>query len=139
MNSYTRRHMTLGLRYSSGIGELPPGDMFVSVVSKSAWHDVGKRIASMLIWVNRTCSERGEVKLLSRDPRDEPLVEFNLLSDRRDLERLMDGFKRMGQAYAHPEVQKITTNPFPAAYSDRVRALGVVCTKNKIITGIAGR
>ena len=138
-NQHTRRHMTLGLRYSSGIGDLPPGDMFVSVVSKSAWHDVGKRIASMLIWVNRTCSERGEVKLVSRDARDEPLVEFNLLSDRRDLERLMDGFKRMGQAYAHPEVQKITTNPFPAAYSDRVRALGVVCTKNKIITGVAAR
>jgi 5-(hydroxymethyl)furfural/furfural oxidase len=138
-NEFTRRHMTLGLRYSSGIGDLPPGDMFVSVVSKSAWHDVGKRIASMLIWVNRTCSERGEVKLVSRDSRDEPLVEFNLLSDRRDLERLMDGFKRMGQAYAHPELQKVTTNPFPAAYSDRVRGLGVVCTKNKIITGIAGR
>lgn len=138
-NDFTRRHMTLGLRYSSGIGDLPPGDMFVSVVSKSAWHDVGKRIASMLIWVNRTCSERGEVKLVSRDSREEPLVEFNLLSDRRDLERLMDGFKRMGQAYAHPELQKVTTNPFPAAYSDRVRGLGVVCTKNKIITGIAGR
>ena len=139
MNNHTRRHMTLGLRYTSGIGGLPPGDMFVAVVSKSAWHDVGKRIASMLIWVNRTCSERGEVKLVSRDWREEPLVEFNLLSDRRDLERLMDGFKRMGQAYAHAEMQKLTTNPFPAAYSDRVRALGVVNTKNKIITGIAAR
>ncbi len=139
MNNYTRRHMTLGLRYTSGIGGLPPGDMFVAVVSKSAWHDVGKRIASMLIWVNRTCSERGEVKLVSRDWREEPLVEFNLLSDRRDLDRLMDAFKRMGQAYAHPEMQKLTTNPFPAAYSDRVRALGVVNTKNKIITSVAAR
>ena len=138
MNSFTRRHMTLGLRYSSGIGDVPPGDMYVSVVSKSAWHDVGKRIASMLIWVNRTCSERGEVKLVSRDWRDEPLVEFNLLSDRRDLDRLMDGFKRMGKVYEHPEMKKLTSNPFPAAYSDRVRGLGVVCTKNKIITGIAG-
>src|SRR5690606_9177005 len=117
-------------------GDLPPGDMFVSVVSKSAWHDVGKRIASMLVWGNRTRSERGEVKLVSRDWRDEPLVEFNLLSDRRDLDRLMDGFRRMGQAYARPAMQKLTTNPFPAAYSDRVRALGVVCTKNKILTGI---
>jgi 5-(hydroxymethyl)furfural/furfural oxidase len=35
-------------------------------------------------------------------------------------------------------MQKLTSNPFPAAYSDRVRGLGVVCTKNKIITGIAG-
>ena len=31
-----------------------------------------------------------------RDWRAEPIVEFNLLSDRRDLERLMDGFRRLG-------------------------------------------
>ena len=37
--------------------------MFVAVVTKSAWHAVGERIGSLLVFVNRTCSERGEVKL----------------------------------------------------------------------------
>lgn len=139
MNDFTRRHMTMGLRYSSGLDGISKGDMFVCCVTKSAWHAVGQRIGSMLIFVNRTCSERGEVKLTSRSWREEPLVEFNLLSDRRDLDRLMDGFRRMGKVYDHPEMQAIATNPFPASYSDRVRKLGVVNLKNKVVTGIAAR
>src|SRR5205807_514020 len=37
LNGLTRRHILLALRYSSGIDGIPPGDMFVAVVSKSAW------------------------------------------------------------------------------------------------------
>jgi len=139
MNDFTRRHMTMGLRYSSGLEGIPSGDMFVCCVTKSAWHGVGQRIGSLLIFVNRTCSERGEVKLVSRDWREEPMVEFNLLSDRRDLDRLMDGFRRMARVHAHPAVRAISSNTFPAAYSDRVRRLGVVNPRNTMIMGIAGR
>ena len=139
MNAYTRRHLQVGLRYSSKIDGIPPGDMFAVAVTKSAWHAVGERIASFLIFVNRTCSERGEVKLVSSDWREEPLVEFNLLSDKRDLDRLMDGFRMMGRLYETPTMQAVSTDPFPATYSDRVRALGIVNAKNKLITQVAGR
>ena len=47
LNDLTRRHILLALRYSSGIGEAPPGDMFVASVSKSAWHAVGEQIGSL--------------------------------------------------------------------------------------------
>ena len=47
-------------------------------------------------FVNKTYSETGQVKLASRDFRAEPTVEFNLLSDRRDLDRLMSGFPQDG-------------------------------------------
>jgi 5-(hydroxymethyl)furfural/furfural oxidase len=137
MNEWTRRHLTMGMRWSSGLEGIPPGDMFCVAVTKSSWHAVGERIGSLLIFVNRTCSERGEVKLTSRDWQAEPLVEFNLLSDRRDLQRLMDGFRTMGGYYAHPALAAATDNPFPASYSDRVRKLGVVNTKNKVITKVA--
>ena len=139
MNEFTRRHLQVGLRYSSNIDGIPPGDMFAVSVTKSAWHAVGERIASFLIFVNRTCSERGEVKLTSRDWREEPLVEFNLLSDKRDLDRLMTGFRMMGKMYGSAAMKAVSTDPFPATYSDRVRALGIVNTKNKIITQVAGR
>jgi 5-(hydroxymethyl)furfural/furfural oxidase len=139
MNEFTRRHLLVGLRYSSKIDDIPPGDMFAVTVTKSAWHAVGARIASFLIFVNRTCSERGEVKLVSKDWRAEPLVEFNLLSDRRDLDRLMQGFRMMGHLYDTPAMKGVTANPFPATYSDRVRALGIVNAKNKLITEVAGR
>ena len=138
MNEYTRRHIHVGLRYSSDMEGMHEGDMFVVAISKSAWHAVGERIASFLIAVYHTASQRGEVKLTSRDWRTEPLVEFNLLSDRRDLERLMGAFRKLGKLYMTPAMQSVTSDPFPATYSDRVRKVGVVNTKNKILTRIAG-
>jgi 5-(hydroxymethyl)furfural/furfural oxidase len=138
INEFTRRHIHVGLRYSSGLPGMHEGDMFVVSVTKSAWHAVGQRIASFLTAVYHTASERGEVKLTSKDWRDEPLAEFNLLSDRRDLERLMDAFRRLGKLYATPEMQAVTSDPFPASYSERVRKVGTVNAKNKLLTGIAG-
>lgn len=138
MNEYTRRHIHVGLRYSSGMEGMHEGDMFVVAVSKSTWHAVGERIASFLIAVYHTASERGQVRLASREWREEPLVEFNLLSDRRDLERLMEAFRRLGKLYMTPAMQAVTSDPFPASYTDRVRKIGVVNTKNRILTSIAG-
>ena len=68
MNEHTRRHVQVGLRYSSGLPGVPKGDMFVAVLSKSAWHAVGEQIGSLLTFVNKTYSETGQVKLASRDP-----------------------------------------------------------------------
>jgi len=134
-----RRHMLVGLRFSSGIEGAPAGDMFMSVASKSAWHAVGEQVASMLTWVNKTYSERGQVRLATTDWRDHPEVEFNLLSDRRDLERLMIGFRLAAALVQSPPLASVTTNPFPAAYSDRVRRIGVVNSKNRILTSIIAR
>ena len=111
--------------------------MFVVVLTKSAWHAVGEQIGSLLTFVNKTYSETGQVKLASRDPRAEPIVEFNLLSDRRDLDRLMSGFRKMAGLQMSAPLKAVTDKPFPASYSDRVRKIGVVNTKNKILTAIA--
>jgi 5-(hydroxymethyl)furfural/furfural oxidase len=137
MNAHTRRHIHLGFRYSSGLSGVPKGDMFVAVLSKSAWHAVGAQIGSLLAFVNKTYSETGQVKLASRDQKAEPIVEFNLLSDRRDLERLMSGFRKMAGLQMSAPVSAVTDKPFPASYSDRVRKIGVVTTKNKVLTAIA--
>jgi 5-(hydroxymethyl)furfural/furfural oxidase len=137
MNVHTRRHVQVGLRYSSGLSGVPKGDMFVAVLSKSAWHAVGAQIGSLLTFVNKTYSETGQVRLASRDPKREPIVEFNLLSDRRDLERLMSGFRKMAALQMSPPLKAVTDTPFPASYSDRVRKIGVVNTRNKVLTAIA--
>jgi 5-(hydroxymethyl)furfural/furfural oxidase len=139
MNKHTRRHIHLGLRYSSNLPGVPMGDMFVAVISKSAWHAVGEQIASLLTFINKTYSETGQVKLASRDYRSEPVVEFNLLSDKRDLDRLMSGFKMMAAVQMTDALKKVTDAPFPAAYSDRVRAIGVVNAKNRILTKIVAQ
>ncbi|HEX3114799.1 MAG TPA: GMC oxidoreductase [Bradyrhizobium sp.] len=137
MNAHTRRHVQVGLRYSSGLAGVPKGDMFVAVLSKSAWHAVGAQIASLLTFVNKTYSETGQVKLASRDPRMEPVVEFNLLSDRRDVDRLMSGFRKMAGLQMSQPLRAVTDKPFPASYSDRVRKIGVVNSRNKLLTSIA--
>ena len=134
---HTRRHVQVGLRYSSGLPGVPRGDMFVAVLSKSAWHAVGEQIASLLTFVNKTYSETGQVKLASRDPRAEPIVQFNLLSDRRDLDRLMSGFRKMAALQMSAPLMEVTDKPFPASYSDRVRKIGVVNAKNRVLTAIA--
>jgi len=137
MNDHTRRHIHMGFRYSSGLSGTPKGDMFVAALTKSAWHAVGARIGSLLLFVNKTYSETGQVKLTSRDPFAEPVVEFNLLSDRRDLERLMSGFRKLAGLMMSAPVRTVTDKPFPASYTDKVRKIGVVNTKNKILTAIA--
>jgi 5-(hydroxymethyl)furfural/furfural oxidase len=137
MNEHTRRHIQVGLRYSSGLSDVPKGDMFVAVLSKSAWHAVGEQIGSLLTFVNKTYSETGQIKLASRDPLMEPVVEFNLLSDRRDVDRLMSGFRKMAALQLGAPLSAVTDKPFPASYSDRVRKIGVVNSKNKILTSIA--
>jgi 5-(hydroxymethyl)furfural/furfural oxidase len=137
MNAHTRRHVQVALRYSSGLSGVPAGDMFVVVLSKSAWHAVGAQIGSLLTCVYKTYSETGQVKLASRDPAAEPTVEFNLLSDRRDLDRLMSGFRKTAALQMSAPLSAVTDKPFPASYSDRVRRIGVVNAKNRILTAIA--
>jgi 5-(hydroxymethyl)furfural/furfural oxidase len=137
MNGHTRRHVQVGLRYSSGLSGVPRGDMFVAVLSKSAWHAVGAQIGSLLTFVNKTYSETGQVKLASRDPLMEPIVQFNLLSDRRDLDRLISGFRKMAVLQMSAPLRAVTDKPFPASYSDRVRKIGVVNARNRILTAIA--
>ncbi len=139
LNGMTRRHILLALRYSSGIGDAPEGDMFVASVSKSAWHAVGEQIGSLLAAVYKTFSETGQVKLASPDWRAEPIVEFNLLSDRRDLERLMDAFRRLGAMQISAALSEATSDPFPASYTERVRKIGVVNAKNKRITDVIAK
>ena len=134
VNDYTRRQIYLALRYSSKLDGIPPGDMFTVVTNKTSWHAVGEQIGSFIITVYKTYSETGEVKLASRHWHDEPIVDFNLLSDQRDLERMMDGVRRFGAMHLTPTMQTVTTDPFPASYSDKVRQVGLVSKKNKWIT-----
>jgi 5-(hydroxymethyl)furfural/furfural oxidase len=137
MGHLTRRHFQVALRFSSGLEGAPSGDMYCAALSRSAWHSVGARISSMLLFVNKTYSESGRVKLTSPSWRDEPEVEFNLLSDRRDLERLMRGFKMMAIMQMTAAMRAVSDNPFPSAFSERVRRISQDTAKNRVLLAIA--
>ena len=74
--------------------------------------------------------------LTSADPSAEPDVDFNLLADRRDYERLAQGVHRMASYFSHPGMADFAADPFPSSYSERVRRIGAVNTKNRILTNI---
>ena len=131
----TRRHAQISFRYSSDVEDCGPGDMYVSVTAKSAWHAVGVRLGSFLMWCNKPYS-RGRVLLNGAAPETEPDVDFNLLADRRDYERLARGVHRMAGYFAAPGMEGIAADPFPSSYSERVRRIGAVNTKNRILTNI---
>ncbi len=132
------RHMHLGWRFSSNLHEAPAGDMFAAQITKSAWHDLGKRLGSFLVWVNRTYST-GEVKLATKDWRDEPAVDFGLCSDRRDVDRLADGFRRTAAIMMSDAMRHVAKDPFPTAYTEQVRSIAKVTTRNKAITWLLGK
>jgi len=139
LNDITRRHILVALRYSSGLGGAPAGDMLAVCIDKSAWHPVGEQIGSLLLAVYKTYSENGQVKLAASDWRREPTVEFNLLSDRRDLERLMDAFRRAGRLQMSAALQAVTSDPFPASYTERVKKIGEVNARNRLLTGVLAK
>jgi 5-(hydroxymethyl)furfural/furfural oxidase len=133
-----RRHLHVSLRYSSGLDGCPQGDMFVGTVGKSAWHPVGLRLGSFLLWANKSYS-RGQVRLASADWRAEPRVEFNLLSDRRDVVRLMQGIRKLAGFFEQPSLKAIASDVFPSSYSERVRSVGIVNKKNLALTSVLAR
>jgi 5-(hydroxymethyl)furfural/furfural oxidase len=139
LNDITRRHILVALRYSSGLGGAPAGDMLAVCIDKSAWHPVGEQIGSLLLAVYKTYSENGQVKLAASDWRREPTVEFNLLSDRRDLERLMDAFRRAGRLQMSAALQAVTSDPFPASYTERVKKVGEVNARNRLLTTVLAK
>ena len=136
--SSLRRHIHLGLRYSSGLAEGLTCDMYLVAMSKTGWHPVGEQIGALMSWVNKPYS-RGRVQLGSPSPFDEPEVQFALLADERDYERLRLGFLLIARLYATSAMQGVAHCPFPTSYSERLRDLGIVSTKNLVLTTILSR
>jgi 5-(hydroxymethyl)furfural/furfural oxidase len=107
------------LRFSSGLEGTPEGDMHLAMIARSGWHSVGQRIGTLFIWLNKPYS-RGSLSLASARVEDEPIVDFNLLSDERDLERLKNAFLLGARILTDPLLESHCGPAFPTSYSPRV-------------------
>ncbi|MDE1996147.1 MAG: GMC family oxidoreductase N-terminal domain-containing protein [Rhizobiaceae bacterium] len=125
------------LRFSSGLPGTPEGDMHAAMIARSGWHSVGQRVGTLFIWVNKAYS-RGHVQLKSAETRDEPLVDFRMLSDERDLERLKGGFRIGAQTLLDPHMNGHRGPVFPTSYSPRVAKLAGEGWVNKVQRGLFG-
>ena len=115
-----RHHTQAHLRYSSGVAGCPAGDMTLALLARSGWHAMGSRIGSFYLFVGKPFST-GSVTLASADPRTPPLVDFRMLSDWRDRERLIEGFRFIAGLALDPRLDRVRSRCFPTNYSDRVR------------------
>ena len=118
-------------RWSSGLPGTPAGDMHGSILSRSGWHSVGLRIGSIFFWVNKSYS-RGRVTL--PDPHKGPQVDFAMLSDRRDLDRLKQAL-RMGAAALMDPALSDSGPVFPTSYTPRVARVAAPGRWNAIQRG----
>ncbi|MCZ4351696.1 GMC family oxidoreductase N-terminal domain-containing protein [Roseovarius aestuarii] len=131
-----RRHIFLGVRYSSGYENCAPTDMLMMPVNRAGWHPLGKAMGALNVCVNKSYS-RGNVTLNSADWRDEPCVNLNLGGDERDLMRLVDGFERMYRIMEDPKVRQHVNTWFLAGYNEEARSLSVRKPSNYLKTGSA--
>ncbi|MGE3936455.1 MAG: GMC family oxidoreductase [Rhodospirillaceae bacterium] len=132
-----RRQMIVALRYSSGVADCPHGDMFMVPTNRTSWHPLGKRIGAIMVWVNKSYS-KGRVQLASPDFRRHPDVHFNMLSDRRDMERLKAAMRMIYGLYARAPLQAAVSQLFPATLTDRVRKVSAINRSNLMKTGLLG-
>ncbi len=124
------------MRFSFGLDGAPSGDMALTVSNKSAWHAIGDRIAVITLWLNKTFSETGVVRLASADRRQEPEVDFNLLSDHRDPQRLAKGLRKIAGLHELPALKAVTSDVFAASFTDKIRRVDTYNTKNEIIASV---
>lgn len=133
MTNATRRHIHLGLRFSSGITNCPSGDLYMMAAAKSAWHPLGLRIGTLMSWINKAFS-RGTVTLTSAGAQAPPAVRFNFLSDPRDVQRLSFTVGVMAKLLQTAPLSGLTELPVISKYSGFAKALGRQTLRNYLIT-----
>jgi choline dehydrogenase-like flavoprotein len=99
--------MTSLARYTSGLADAGLNDMQIlwfNGVGPSLAGCAGARVLGAVMRVFST----GEVRLRSHDPHDDPVVEFRMLTDERDLVRLRDCTRRIIDIVRHPAITRIS-------------------------------
>lgn len=132
-----RRASMTAARFSSNADGCEASDMYLSSATRAAWHALGNRLGLFFLWCNRPYS-RGQVRIASRDPGLPPEVELNLLSDERDLQRMAIGVRRLAEVVRNSELHRHAGDFFPAAFSQRVKALSRHTPANALLTRVLG-
>lgn len=117
------------LRFGSGMTD-EASDLQILVLNTSSWRGVGAAVGSLGVNLLAPRS-RGRVELRRRGRAYEPHVDFAMLSDPVDLERLVHGFEVACELLSHGEVRDLRNEAFAAGFSRVVRGLnrpGVVST-----------
>ena len=130
-----RTNPTAGWRFSSNLPGCPSPDLFVNIQSKSSWNDLGERIGNLTASLVKPFS-RGQVTLDPANPQGAPRIEFNALSDERDLERMIMVFTRVVEIAHDPHVRPLLHTVFPTRFTDKLRFLNEYSRRNAFRTAM---
>jgi 5-(hydroxymethyl)furfural/furfural oxidase len=119
------------LRYDSGVPGCAGSDMYIAIANKGSWHALGRQLGALVLCLYKPYS-RGRVSLATKDPQVEPEVRFNMLSDERDLERMVRAVRLAAEIYASPELAGVANESFPTSFSERVRNLNALSRTNRL-------
>lgn len=111
-----RNPATMFVRYSSkALGE--PSDMVLSLYERNyslLENDrLGRQMAQTMVTMNRSYS-RGAIRLNNDDPDGAPRIEANVLSDPRDLARMVEGFQLLCEIFSEEPVASLIEYSFVA-------------------------
>lgn len=103
------RHTNSCVTWTSGLEGGGFNDMIFMGMNHRGFHDDDpeKPLAGSIVSALYNVFSRGEVRLQSADPRVDPIVEANMLSDRRDLVRMREGVRRLFKLAQHRAVTEI--------------------------------
>jgi choline dehydrogenase len=100
--AYGDRHSCLTMRFTSGID----GDVNDCMLAAMNHVGQGPHLGAVVAWVNKVTST-GRVCAVSTDPRRDPLVELNMLSEGKDRQRMhhvLDVVREIGASRAVKDV-----------------------------------
>jgi len=126
-----RAHTTATWRYSSGVADCPPSDMFISFVGQTGWHELGRRLSALTPAILKPFS-RGHVRLDPAHPDGPAKYVFDFQSDDRDRVRHAAAVRRSALWLLSPEVRAHWRNAFPIARTDRMRQLNDITAWNTL-------
>jgi 5-(hydroxymethyl)furfural/furfural oxidase len=119
------------LRWSSQVAGGAPADLAIYVRSYLAWHALGRRLASLAPVLQKPAS-RGSVSLDERDPQGTPRIEFNFLSDERDMSRLTSAFHLAAEIFDSAPVRSICGQAFALTNASRLMRYNAVTRSNTL-------
>lgn len=124
------------LRWSSGLDGTHAGDMGMYVRSYLVWHALGRHMAMVGPVLMRPAS-RGSVAFGRGGPQASPSVAFEFFSDGRDLDRMMDGFRRAARYLADPKLRVVCGDAFMLTNAAELNKFNAVSTTNAVLAKIA--
>ncbi|MGE3874943.1 MAG: GMC family oxidoreductase [Parvibaculaceae bacterium] len=132
-----RNNYPMTVRWTSGFPDCGPQDMKLTVSNRFGWSEMGLRLGTLVFGPYKSYS-KGFLKLASADPRREPMILLNVLSDSRDFERMKYAARFAMDLLRAPAVSEKIHSSFAGVFGPMMRSLSSQTEFNKRLTNLAG-